>query len=171
MAFSLLVALPSSAQPRMRFIPQGPGSTFASVEAAAVDGLAWAHKLQRESENPRLSRGGTIVAVDDGKYSYGVLLSASAGAPDSLQIQLGKSVVGHFHTYPRRGDRIDVSNETHSPADRSVVDHMDSQRRPSFVLTPSLRVVAYRWSGKGRATEVFVASLTQPTSGQRLAAH
>ena len=167
---SLFVALPSLAQPEMQFSPLGPGSTFASIEAAAADGLAWAHKLQRESRNPRLSRGGTIVLVDS-RYSYGVLLSASAASPDSLEMQLGSNVVAHFHTYPRQGGRIDRSNETHSRADRWVVDQMDSRRRPSFVLTPSLRVIAYHGRGEARTSDVFVAKLTQPADGRMLAAH
>ena len=142
--------------------PKGPGTVFPTVEAAAVDGLAHAHQISTESNNPLLSRGGTIVAVEGG-YSYGPLISAKAFAPGRLRLRLSERAVGHFHTYPSQRGRIDRRNETHSPADRAVVDRHDSGHRPSFVLTPSLRVVAYR--GKP-AKDQFVASLTEPLDTQ-----
>ena len=46
--------------------------------------------------------------------------------------------------------------------ERMIVDQLDSKRRPSFVLTPSLRVVVYRGSNAGGAREGLVAEL--PTS-------
>jgi hypothetical protein len=51
--------------------------------------------------------------------------------------------VAHFHTYPRGGVQVDRLNEAHSPNDRANVDLRDPLRRPSYILTPSLRVQRY----------------------------
>ncbi len=148
-------------------VPQGPGWVFPSIEAAAIDGLAHAHQVAAESGKRRLSRGGTIVAVEDG-FSYGALISARAMSPDLLRVRLDEQSVGHFHTYPSQRGRIDRRNETHSRADRAVVDRHDSGHRPSFILTPSLRVVAYRGKHrpKSQPKSQFVASLTEPLETQ-----
>jgi hypothetical protein len=167
---ALLIAVPAFAQPELEVDPRGPGALFASIEAAAVDGLAWSHELQRAARNQRLSRGGTVFAVDGG-YTYGELVVAHPATPDKLELKLGKSAVAHFHTYPSQGRRVDRTNESHSRADRWVVDRIDSKQRPSYILTPSLRVVAYHGRGKLRTADVFVASLSQPLDDQMIAAH
>jgi len=166
----LLGSAPAFAGSDLPYVAKGPGSIFSSVDAAATDGLAWAHQLQRAGRNPRLSRGGTIVRVADG-YSYGPLVTARASSPDSLQFALGRDVVAHFHTYPHQNPRIDRRNESHSQADRWVVDRLDPKHRPSFVLTPSLRVVAYHGRGESRVAEKLVVSLGRSADGQMLAAH
>lgn len=167
---ALLVTVPALAEPTVGQSPEGPGTLFESVDAAAVDALAWAHQVERASRNPRLSRGGTIVAVAGG-YTYGELVTARRSAPDKLALQLGTDAVAHFHTYPKQGRPIDRKNESHSRADRWVVDHSDSRKRPSYILTPSLRVVAYRGRSETWPSDLFVASLSQPADGQMLAAH
>ncbi len=152
-------------QAKSLVVPQGPGTVFFTVEAAAIDGLAHAHRVSAHSGNRRLSRGGTIVAVEGG-YSYGPLISAKAMAPDLLRVRLDEQSVGHFHTYPSQHGRIDRRNETHSRADRAVVDRDDSGHRPSFILTPSLRVVAYHGRNVSKSKSQFVASLTEPLETQ-----
>ena len=146
---AIVFASPALAGTRAKslVVPQGPGTVFPTVDAAAVDGLAHAHQVSAHSGNRRLSRGGTIVAVEGG-YSYGSLISAKAMAPDLLRLRLDEQTVGHFHTYPSQKGRIDRRNETHSRADRAVVDRHDSRHLPSFILTPSLRVVAYHGKHK-----------------------
>jgi hypothetical protein len=101
------------------------------------------------------------VAVEGG-FTYRAIQTASPDHPDGLRLRLGEDVVAHFHTYPSQGEHLDRRNERHSPADRRIVDQLDSKRRPSFVLTPSLRVVVYRGSNAGGAREGLVAEL--PTS-------
>ena len=169
-ALGLLIAAPGWAQPEFHKTPEGPGTLFASIDGAASDALSWAHQLQREGRSPRLSRGGTIVAVE-GRYTYGELVTARRSAPDKLVLELGVSAVAHFHTYPRQGGPIDRRNESHSRADRWVVDRLDSQRRPSYILTPSLRVVAYHGRAEARTSDLLVANLSQPADGQILAAY
>jgi hypothetical protein len=165
----LLASATASAEDPDRVTPRGPGAVFASVEAAAVDGLAWAHREQLVSANPRLSRGGTIVGVEGG-YSYRELVAASPAAPDRLELRLTPDVVAHFHTYPRQGWRIDRDNERHSRADRRVVDRIDSQSRPSFILTPSMRVLVYRGQTPQRGAEQLVTKLEAASDGRMLAA-
>ena len=140
---------------------QGHGYVFESVDQAAVDALALAHEISLASGRPRLSRGGTIVAVEGG-YTYHQSAVASPGAPDSLRLQLHRNVVAHFHTYPSQGKELDRLNETHSPADRQAVDQSDSQHRPSYILTPSLRVVVYRGRDANELSDRFVADLIEP---------
>ena len=140
---------------------QGHGYVFESVDQAAVDALALAHQNSLASGRPRLSRGGTIVAVEGG-YTYHELVVAAPGAPDSLRLQLHPDAVAHFHTYPSQGKGLDRLNETHSPADRRVVDQSDSRHRPSYILTPSLRVVVYRGRDANEPLDDLVADLAEP---------
>lgn len=132
----------ASADDATRFEPRGPGAVFATVEAAAIDGLAFAHREQRQSDNARLSRGGAIRAVAGG-FTYDALVAGTDSSPDELTLVLSQDVVAHFHTYPKQNPSIDRLNESHSAADRAVVDELDRLARPSYVLTPSLRVVGY----------------------------
>jgi len=147
--------------------PLGPGAVFDSIQAAALDGLAFAHQESVDSRNPRLSRGGAVVRVEQG-FSYGPLVEARPADPDRLYLRLGEDAVAHFHTYPKQHAPIDRRNETHSPADRAVVDVHDDLHRPSYVLTPSLRVVVYRGRHADERSDIFVASLGELRE-QRLA--
>lgn len=177
-SFSLLaclaVAAPAMAGKQANVVPQGPGTVFDSVEAAAIDGLAFAHMRQLESRNKRVSRGGAVVAVKSG-FTYGNLDVAKPGSPDRIRLRLPKKALAHFHTYPTQNSRADRSNESHSRGDRALVDYRDSQHRPSYVLTPSLRVVLYRGREMARRmrtgnVDAVVADLTQPVEIQRIAA-
>jgi len=162
----LATALPMLAQAGPDQTLYGPGHVFASVDAAAVDALAMAHRDQRLGRTPRLSIGGTVIAVDGG-YTYGAFEVADPATPDELRLRLNDAVVAHFHTYPSQGKRVDRLNEHHSSADRWVVDRLDSKRRPSYVLTPSLRVVVYRGRHAGRDMESTVADLSRRQLARR----
>lgn len=157
----------------MSVVPKGPGTVFDTVKAAAIDGLAYAHKQQVESCTTCVSRAGAVVPVEGG-FTYGSLDVARSASPDRVLLRLPKSALAHFHTYPSQRSSLDRKNESHSKSDRSVVDSRDSQHRPSFVLTPSLRVVAYR--GRAAAAragshtyEAVLADLTKIPDVQRLA--
>jgi len=138
-----LSPLPAFSSAGTSFMPHGAGHLFASVDEAAIDALAMAHQLQTQSRNPRLSHGGTILSVAGG-YTYTAIEIARPAAPDRLRLRLGSTVVAHFHTYPAQGRKLDRLNESHSAADRRVVDELDARHRPSYILTPSLRVLVYR---------------------------
>jgi len=166
----LASAVPALAGPEAPTAPKGPGHVFESVDAAAIDGLAWAHAEQRRSDSRRLSRGGVVLAVSGG-YSYGPLQTATRKAPSQLSMQLGRDAVAHFHTYPQRSRRLDRRDEVHSRADRRVVDRGDSRHRPSYILTPSLRVVVYRGHRAPTKSEEFVARLARPGRLRLVAAH
>ncbi|MCA9509326.1 MAG: hypothetical protein KC560_01390 [Myxococcales bacterium] len=178
----LLAALagPSAADTDPLYQPRGPGAVFPTVEAAAVDGLAHAHRVERRSQNSRLSRGGVIRAVPGG-FTYDALVAASEEHPDELTLVLAQDVVAHFHTYPRQNPAIDRTNEAHSAEDRAIVDELDRLGRPSYVLTPSLRIVGYygrdaraavpRAVRAGRVpSEVMVATLRSGAGAALLAA-
>jgi hypothetical protein len=175
--FSLLACLalstPALAAGEISIVPQGPGTIFSTVESAVVDGLAYAHKAQLESSDQRISRGGAILPLNGG-YTYRALDVASASSPDRVPLRLPESAVAHFHTYPWQTAPANRSNESHSEADRSVVDYRDSKHRPSYVLTPSLRVVSYEGREMapklGPATkDLLVADLTGPADITRIA--
>ncbi len=130
------------ALPNRLVTPLGPGSVFPSVEAAAVDGLAFAHLEARRTDRERAMHGATIFAAGDG-FSYGPLQVARPSDPDHLTLALRPSDVAYFHTYPAGSPLEDRLNEVHSPTDRANVEKMDPRRRPLFILTPSLRVRGY----------------------------
>ena len=111
----------------------------------------------------------------EGGFSYGALDVASGASPDMVPLRLPKSAQAHFHTYPAQKTSLDRRNESHSKADRSLVDYGDTKHRPSFVLTPSLRVVAYRGRAAAKRTgsqanEMMMADLTESAATQRIAA-
>jgi hypothetical protein len=77
--------------------------------------------------------------------------------------------VAHFQHYPaaNAGPRSQVY-ERHSRQQRRVVDELDPLHRPSYLLTPSLRVVAYR--GQGEEPEVAQLQRNGSSLGEALAA-
>ena len=170
----LVLGSPAVAGEKLNIVPQGPGAVFDSIEAAAVDGLAFAHQVQLESRNKRLSRGGAVVAVANG-YTYGALDTARPVAPDTVLLRMPKHAVAHFHTYPAQNTSTDWMNEKHSKADRILVNSRDSMHRPSYVLTPSLRILGYYGRAADEAAaskqaEALIAVLAEPTDSHRVAA-
>ena len=146
--------------------PRGPGSVFPSVEAAAVDGLAYAHLEARRADRERFMHGSTIYA-EQGGYSYGPIQVARPSDPDHLTLALKPSDVAHFHTYPAGRAAENRLNEVHSPTDRANVEEMDPRGRPLFILTPSLRVRGY----DPRRGVFDVAGLAGKQDGPRVLAH
>ena len=158
----------SDAQPKIQI--RGPGAVFATVDAAAVDALAYAHSIGMKRGDERLMRGGTIVRVEGG-FSYAVPETASRFEPRQVRIRLTANSVAHYKTYPKQktGWRMtNRMNETHSDVDRANVDKLDPRHRPSYILTPSLAVKVYR--GKA-ASDLELARLDRaPTAGEALVA-
>lgn len=146
-ALACATELPSQSSVRLELparvvTPRGPGSLFPSVEAAAVDGLAFAYLEARRNERERSMHGATIYAEGDG-YAYGPIQVASPSEPDRLTLALRPIDVAHFHTYPAGTPRENRLNEVHSPIDRASVEQVDPRNRPLFILTPSLRVKGF----------------------------
>ena len=157
----------ASTQPHATGNPvQGPGTLFSTIQEAAVDGLAWSMRdARRDAHTPRLRIG--VVRKVEGGYTYDEPGVAPRSRPTRLEYKLGQDAVAHFQHYPtrERGHSARVF-ESHTAYQRSVVDEIDPLHRPSFLLTPSLRVVEYR----GGTTEPVVARLNRPDWRRRTSA-
>jgi hypothetical protein len=145
---------------------RGPGARFASVEAAAVDALIYAHLQALASHDTDRIRGGTIFAIDHG-YSYGSIQVAHPRTPQRIFYRLGRRDVARFHAYPVLRDiHVNRRNERLSLRDRRSVSVADPLHRPLYVLHPSLAIRVYR----GEASEpVEVTDLRRPQRAARLA--
>ena len=101
-AFASEEAAPATAnQPRLAVVAaafeaaplqleaEGPGALFTSIDAAAIDALAYAYLQARGACDPEFMRGGTIHPVGEGYYSYGEIHRANRweSPPDQLHPQ------------------------------------------------------------------------------------
>ncbi|MEM9176775.1 MAG: hypothetical protein AAGC67_16245 [Myxococcota bacterium] len=124
-----------------------PGTVFDTIEAAAVDALAHAHHTSGPGDRGRLLLG-TIHRVGDG-FAYSEPMRSretvwSSRAP-VLRFAFKATDVASYVLHPRSGSiRIDRANESPNESERRVVDELDPQARPLFVLTPSRRIVRYQ---------------------------
>lgn len=147
---------------------RGPGTTFATIDAAVLDGLGWCALESREDgDRPRLRIG--VVRHSRGGFTYDKPGIADSENPRELWYKLQRESVAHFQHYPVSiAERTAASYEHHSRHQRNVVDEVDPRHRPSYILTPSMRVVAYRGEGE----ELLVTRLSRPvwTDGEALAA-
>jgi hypothetical protein len=125
-----------------RYTPRGPGATFATVEAAVVDALAWARLDGKRTHSMHLLRGGTITRTDGG-FTYETVAVASPETPTRIEYALRRDDVARFHAYPRSSPSENMRNENPSRHDRRSVDDQDPLHRPVFILTPRLLVKAY----------------------------
>jgi hypothetical protein len=138
---------------------RGPGALFASIEAAAVDALTYAHLQALEARDTARIRGGTIYAVD-GRYSYGQIQLGNPLTPHRISYRFGSHEVARFHAYPvYQNPLTNRANERPSRADRRSVNFVDPLHRPLYVLHPSLTIRVYRGEGFERAE---VANLRHP---------
>lgn len=146
---------------------QGPGTVFFSIEAAAYDALSYSYLFSRSARKPSHALGGTIYSIAGG-FTYTAPVRAKKFNPDEVSYPLRAKDVAHYHTYPKHWDRrVNVAREKFSTADRLVVDVVDPLHRPSFVLTPRLRVKVYRGESDGT---LFLAKLGDWNDVMRLAA-
>ncbi|MBW2691075.1 MAG: hypothetical protein JRE57_00395 [Deltaproteobacteria bacterium] len=138
---------------------RGPGALFASIEAAAVDALTYAHLQALEARDTARIRGGTIHTVD-GRYSYGQIQRGNPLTPHRISYRFGPHEVARFHAYPvYQNPLTNRANERLSSADRRSVGFIDPLHRPLYVLHPSLAIRVYRGEGFERAE---VANLRHP---------
>jgi hypothetical protein len=149
-------ALSDDAQPLRA---RGPGALFASIEAAAVDALTYAHLQALEARDTARIRGGTIHTID-GRYSYGEIQRGNPLTPHRISYRFGPHEVARFHAYPVYRDALsNRANERPSRADRRSVGIIDPLHRPLYVLHPSLAIRVYRGEDSERAE---VANLRHP---------
>ena len=149
-------ALSDGAQP---LHARGPGALFASVEAAAVDALTYAHLQALEARDTARIRGGTIYVID-GRYSYGEIQLGNPLTPHRISYRFGPHEVARFHAYPVYQNALsNRANERLSRGDRRSVSFIDPLHRPLYVLHPSLAIREYRGEDSERAE---VANLRHP---------
>ncbi len=119
--------------------PRGPGAVFASVDAAAVDGLATAFLAGAgERGAARRARGGRIRAVEGG-FRYGPIAVASPDQPDRVELRLDPEDVAYFHTYGGAASAADPRERRQHAADRAR-SARDPGGRACYVLAPRLRI-------------------------------
>jgi hypothetical protein len=116
---------------------QGPGAVFPSVEAAAIDALNFAS----EQKGSRLyERGGSIVPVAGG-FTYA---EPQRGNFDVMRLTLEPNAVAWYvarrDVRPSKRTRHD---ERLSYEARRMVDQVDPQKRPVFMLTPGKKILTY----------------------------
>jgi hypothetical protein len=144
----------------------GPGTVFASPEAAAIDALTYAYLQAQAAHDTELVRGGTIYRVGEG-YSYGEILVAGPMAAHRARYTLGPQDVARFVTYPRDlSPDVNRANEQPSIVDRRTVSFTDPLHRPLYILHPSLMIREYRGEDH-ELTEV--ADLRHPAQSVLLA--
>ena len=148
--------------PPLELEARGPGAVFNSVEAAAVDALAFCHLQARATGNAELMRAGTIERSGAG-YTYREIHVANPLDQRRIEYLFAPEDVARFHVYPRHTDRdVNRSSERLSAKDWRSVNVIDPHHRSLYVLHPSLAIRAYH----GDDSEVLeVANLRGPARG------
>jgi hypothetical protein len=131
---------------------EGPGAVFPSVQAAALDALATAHRTATPLDRRRL-RVGTIHRVAHG-FVYSApqrAAGSSALMPQRVRYRLRPIDVASYVIPPRSAEwRPARSNETQARKTQRVVDELDPAHRPIYLLTQSFDVVSYSRGGQTR---------------------
>ena len=153
--------------PPLQLQAEGPGALFTSIDAAAIDALAYAYLQARGACDPEFMRGGTIHPVGEGYYSYREIHRANRWDLHRISYILKPQDVARFHLYPvNRDTAINRTNERPSRVDLRSVSAVDPLHRPLYILHPSLAIRAYR----GEDSQlVEVASLRGTARPSRLA--
>ncbi len=135
-AAAALCLLSPSAAAAETLVPQGPGTVFPSLTAAAVDAL---HFVEQQGPSTR-AQGGTIVRTAGG-YTY---QEPKVGRHDEINVTLTSDTVAWFFArrYVRPSDRT-RRDERLSLEARWMVDRVDPQKRPVFLLTPGRKILTY----------------------------
>ena len=130
-------------------IRQAPGALFYSMEAAALAAMTHAHSLRFPTGRPQILAG-TILRVPGG-FSYTPAAGSARKAPHAaptLRHRLEPAAVASYLVYTRLGaTRADRAMERPRAVARRIVDEVDAQHRPVFLLTPSLEIVTYDGEG------------------------
>ncbi len=129
----------------------GPGMVFETMDEAAIDGLAWCY-LKSRSEKLQRVRGGSVRPVSTGGYRYDEVVTARGIKPYRIEIRVKPTDVAYFIHVPGPGI---LKNESHSRVHRKNVDQRDPLHRPSYLLTPHLRVQRYEGDGEERRVAIL----------------
>jgi len=144
--------------PPIELTARGPGAVFDTIDAAAIDALAYSYLQAREAGDLQRMRAGTIRRAGAG-YTYDEIVVAKPGSASQIEYRVRVDDVARFHVYPFDTDRdVNSSNERLSAVDRRSVSVVDPLHRPLYVLHPSLAVRAYR----AESEPVEVANLGGP---------
>lgn len=123
----------------------GPGTLYYSVENAALAAMTHAYSLRFPRGRPQILAG-TIARVPGG-FSYTAPTASTRESPytaPSLRHQLTPSDEASYLVYTRLGfSRADRAMESPRAVARRIVDDIDAQHRPVYLLTPSLDIVTY----------------------------
>lgn len=120
--------------------PAGPGTIFASPEAAAMDALAYSF-LQARAEvvSARRMRGGAIRETEGG-FTYDEPAVAPRRQRAIVQYPLAPGDVAHFQLHPTRPTASAAARglrvKSLDDQARYMVDTLDPAQRPLFYLTP-----------------------------------
>ena len=129
------------------FEPHGPGFTFATMDNAAIDAVAYSVILAKRTSHRDRMLGGTIKAVEGG-YTYAEPVVAPEIRPLGIRYRIGRDDVARFHVYPQAdGIRERRAREDVTRWDMASVDETDPLHRTLYVLTPTLVVKAYHGQG------------------------
>jgi hypothetical protein len=136
---------PLAIRDRAPLVQKGQAS-FSTLEAAALEALLQAHRNAGTGDRGKL-RVGKVRRVAGG-YVYTAPERASATVwshqPQLIRYRLGTADVATYVVHPRSGNReLDRHNERPNASERRVVDQLDPEGRPLYLLTPTLRVVRY----------------------------
>ena len=129
-----------------------PEAVFPSVQAAALEALAAAHRTATPLDRQRL-RVGTIHRVAHG-FAYSPPRRATAASSlmgQSVRHRLRPVDVASYVIPPHTADW--PATRTNERLDRKmqrIVDELDRAHRPVYVLTQSLDVVSYSHGGQAR---------------------
>ena len=136
---------------------KGPGTVFATVDDAAVDGVLYAsERPQVDEDGLFLEQGGDIYPVEGG-YTYNDL---QVGGPNSVDVNFRKDAVAWFHTHPpggAGGRSMDKSNRYWSRGDRYKNDDLsEAMNRPvtAYVGGTDGAVRSFTNGGPTRGVEV-----------------
>ena len=145
--------------PRAEIRAEGPGAVFPSVQAAALDALASAHRTASARDRQRL-RVGSIHRVAHG-FAYAAPQRATGSSllmRQRVRHRLRPIDVASYVIPPRSAEWISPrSDETPDRRMQRVVDELDPVHRPVYVLTQSLDVVSYSHGGQTRVVTTLSA--------------
>jgi len=152
-------ASPAANDTRAEIRVEGPGAVFSSVQAAALDALATAHRTATARDRERL-RVGTIHRVAHG-FAYSPpqrALGSSLLMRQRVRHRLRPIDVASYVIPPRSTEWPSArSNETPDRNMQRVVDELDPAHRPVYVLTQSLDVVSYSRGAQTRVVTTLSA--------------
>jgi hypothetical protein len=136
-----------------------PGAVFPSVQAAALDALAAAHRTATARDRQRL-RVGTIHRVAHG-FAYSApqrAVGSSLLMRQRVRHRLRPIDVASYVIPPRWAECPSARlSETPDRKMQRIVDELDPAHRPVYVLTQSLDVMSYSRGGQTRVVTTLSA--------------